>query len=319
VRRLGDVPGLGEREVYLFDVQGWLHIPGIIEPFLLRALNDALDANQDRCCEESEDLVEGSKTLAGERRRSCWEMLEWPHPHCEPFRELIAYPPLIGYLDGFLGRGWHLDHPPEVFDYPCGTEGHALHFGQPFPQDGVWYQARGGTMRSGLLAVEFLLTDQPAGRGGFCAIAGSHKANFPRPKGISLWEQDQSVVTNPGARAGDVIIFTEALAHGTLPWRNEFRRRAAVYRFAAKTVQYASGFHQVVMPDWADELTPAQRGAIEPARFYDKAIIEPDGSVSRPWEEYDEPGALPRASSTSYHGLGRYKSFQLGWDQRRKP
>jgi hypothetical protein len=56
-----------------------------------------------------------------------------------------------------------------VFDYPTGTEGHALHFGEPFPQDGVWYQARGGTLRSGLLAVEFLLTDQPTGRGGFCA------------------------------------------------------------------------------------------------------------------------------------------------------
>jgi hypothetical protein len=62
-----------------------------------------------------------------------------------------------------------------------------------------------------------------------------------------------------------------------------------VYRFAAKTVQYASGFHQVVMPGWADELTPAQRAALEPAHFYDKAIIEADGSVSRPWEEYDEP------------------------------
>lgn len=97
------------------------------------------------------------------------------------------------------------------------------------------------------------------------------------------------MVTNPGAHAGDVIIFTEALGHGTLPWRNDFDRRVAVYRFAAKAVQYASGFHQVVMPGWADELAPAQRAALEPARFYDKAIIEPDGSVSRPWEEYDEP------------------------------
>jgi Phytanoyl-CoA dioxygenase (PhyH) len=290
VRRLGRVQGLTEREIYLFDVQGWLVIPGIIEPSLLRALNEALDANQDRFLETDEDLVEGSATLAAEhRRRNCFGMLEWPQPHCQPFRELIAYRPLIRYLDGVLGRGWHLDHGPEVFDYPPGTEGHALHFGEPFPQDGVWYQARGGTLRSGLLAVEVLLTDQPAGRGGFCAIAGSHKANFPRPEGISRWEQDQSVVTNPGARAGDVIMFTEALAHGTLPWRNEFDRRVAVYRFAPKTMQYAAPFHQVVPPGWAAELTPAQRAALEPARFYDKAIIEPDGSVSRPWEEYDGP------------------------------
>ncbi len=174
--------GLSEREEYLFDVQGWLVIPRVLEPRLLRALNDALDANQDRFTEATGDLLQESSTLAGEhRRRMCHGMLEWPHPHCGPFRELIAYPALTGYLDGLLGRGWHLDHPPEVFDYPRGTEGQALHFGQPFPQDGVWYQARGGTLRSGLLAVEFLLTDQPAGNGGFCAIAGSHKANFPPP------------------------------------------------------------------------------------------------------------------------------------------
>jgi Phytanoyl-CoA dioxygenase (PhyH) len=283
------VQGLTEREIYLFDVQGWLVIPGVIEPGLLQALNDALDANQDRCSYEDEDLVEGSTTLAGEHRRHCWEMLEWPHPYCEPFRELIAYPPMIRYLDGVLGRGWHLDHAPEVFDYPSGTEGHALHFGEHFPQAGVWYQARGGLARSGLLGVEFLLSDQPAGHGGFCAIAGSHKANFRRPESISRWELDQHAVTNPGARAGDVIMFTEAVAHGTLPWCNDFDRRAAVYRYAPKTVQYASSFHKVVLPDWAAELTAPQRAALEPAQYYDKAIIEPDGSVSRPWEDCDDP------------------------------
>jgi hypothetical protein len=70
---------------------------------------------------------------------------------------------------------------------------------------------------------------------------------------------------------------------------NEFRRRVALFRFAAKTVQYGQGFHQVTLPGWADELTPAQRAVLEAACFYDKAIVEADGSVSRPREEYDEP------------------------------
>ena len=106
-------------------------------------------------------------------------MLQWPRPHCDPFRRLIAYPPLIGYLDGLLGRGWHLDHPPEVFDYPRGTEGHVLHFGLPFPMDGIWYQARGGTLRSGLLAVEFLLSDQPAGPAAFALSPAATRRTSP--------------------------------------------------------------------------------------------------------------------------------------------
>jgi hypothetical protein len=48
---------LSEREEYLFDVQGWLVIPRVLQPRLLRALNDALDANQARFGEEDEDLV----------------------------------------------------------------------------------------------------------------------------------------------------------------------------------------------------------------------------------------------------------------------
>lgn len=286
---MGRVPGLTDRETYLFDLQGWLVVPGLLDRQEVDALNRALDANADRRRDDDEDLVQESTALAGAPRRGYRGMLEWPRPWCEPFRRLIAHPRLVPYLDGTLGRGWHLDHPPEVFDYPTGTQGQVLHFGEPFVQDGVWYQARGGAMRSGLVTAEFLLTDQPAGNGGFCAIAGSHKGNFPRPRAIDLWEQDTSVVTNPGAGAGDVILFTEAVAHGTLPWRNAHDRRVVLYRFGAKTTQYAGGFHRIVMPDWADELTPAERAAIEPAHFYDRTLVGADGSTSRPWEEYDEP------------------------------
>ena len=45
MHRLGRVHRLTEREEYLFDVQGWLVIPGVLGPRLLRALNDALDAS----------------------------------------------------------------------------------------------------------------------------------------------------------------------------------------------------------------------------------------------------------------------------------
>jgi Phytanoyl-CoA dioxygenase (PhyH) len=281
--------GLTDRERYLFDLQGWLVVSGLLNGREIAALTEALDANVQRRRIEDGDRVEGSTVLTGTPRRGFRGMLEWPHPWCDPFRYLIAHPKLVPYLNDLLGRGWHLDHSPEVFDYPLGTEGQVLHFGEPFVQDGIWYQARGGALRSGLVTVEFLLTDQPSGKGGFCAISGSHKANFRRPRGIDLGEQDTFIVSNPGAEAGDVIVFTEAVAHGTLPWHNEHDRRVAIYRFGAKTTQYASGFHQVVMPAWANELTSTQLAAIEPAHFYDRALIQPDGTITRPWEEYDHP------------------------------
>lgn len=146
-----------------------------------------------------------------------------------------------------------------------------------------------------MATVEYLPSDQPEGGGGFAAVPGSHKVNFPRPRELTLWHEDRDAVRNPGARAGDAVVFTEALGHGALPWRNGHDRRVALYRYAGKTVQYAGAFHEVVMPAWVDELAPAQRAALEPARFYDRPIVEQDLTVTRPRDEYDDPPPAPVA------------------------
>jgi hypothetical protein len=277
------------RDKYLFDLQGWLVIPDVLAGSEVDVLNHTLDANLERR-RDDDPTADGSTTLdAGRRRRTFRDVLEWPQPSCLPFRDLIVNARLIPYLDEILGRGWHLDHHPEVLDCAPGTDGQIIHFGQHFMQAGAWYVSRAGGLRSGMLTVEFMLSDQPEGGGGFCAIPGSHKANFPRPREITLWQQDQDIVRNPAAQAGDAIIFTEALGHGALPWQNQHDRRVAIYRYSGKTIQYATSFHNYVMPGWVDELTPLQRAAVEPARFYDKPIIEEDLTVSQPWDEYDPP------------------------------
>ena len=42
-------------------------------------------------------------------------------------------------------------------------------------------------------------------------------------------------------RAGDAVIFTEAVTHGTLPWRSERERRSLLYRYTAANLAYATG------------------------------------------------------------------------------
>ena len=55
--------------------------------------------------------------------------LEWPQPHCEPFRELLCHPRLQPVLDTVLGRGYRLDHGPYVAIMRDGCDGHNLHGG----------------------------------------------------------------------------------------------------------------------------------------------------------------------------------------------
>ena len=55
-------------------------------------------------------------------------------------------------------------------------------------------------------------------------VPGSHKSNYPMPDDVALLETDLGIVKQVEAKAGSVIIFTEALAHGTMPWTAERQR-----------------------------------------------------------------------------------------------
>src|SRR5207237_930079 len=79
----------------------------------------------------------------------------------------------------------------------------------------------GGQSRAGSTGVQWVLADQGGDLGGFACIPGSHKSNFPRPAGISFYEEDRQVGACPEVKAGDLIIFTEQVTHGTLPWRGD--------------------------------------------------------------------------------------------------
>ena len=65
-----------------------------------------------------------------------------------------------------------------------------------------------------------MLTDAPAGVGGFGCVPGSHKTNFSShsiPDAIRSFEQAAPYVEQVTSQAGDAILFTEALIHGTMP------------------------------------------------------------------------------------------------------
>lgn len=282
---------LTERELYRFDLEGAIVIPGILSDVEVEAANAALDANADRA-HVMEDETFGAKALAGERRTAYDGMLTWDKPHCDPFRSMIAHPKVMPYLDDLLGAGWHLDHAPNVFEFTKGTEGHALHLGLWWNHPGIWFDTTSGRIRSGLLVVEYVLTDQIEGEGGFAFIPGSHKSAFPRPKSIDHYETDTDLVRNPSAPAGSVIIFTEKVAHGALPWVSGHDRRVAIFRYSPKTQQYGPGVHEVVFPSWVDDLTPEQRMAVEPAHFYGRPAVE-DGKLTTVMADYDVPSTIP--------------------------
>jgi ectoine hydroxylase-related dioxygenase (phytanoyl-CoA dioxygenase family) len=75
------------------------------------------------------------------------------------------------------------------------------------------------------------LTDVYPGDGGLLVVPGSHKAEFPRPETLfnhGVVEDKDSLppgVVNITPKAGDMVIISELLTHGALPWKPKDRYR----------------------------------------------------------------------------------------------
>lgn len=279
---------MSPEEKFLFDLQGFLVVSGFLSPGEVAALNEAIDANHDRVIVDSNIKTDGSPNLAGTgKRMTMTGLLTLPQPWCRPFRDLLAHPKLTPYLNSMLGRGWKLDHSPQIFIANEDAEGLLLHgHGNNVLHSPMEYRCVNGQMRCGMISLEFHLSPNDAGAGGFCAIPGSHKGNFRVPPGVLRYEQHQELVVNPACEAGDLLIFNEATVHGTLPWKAKHQRRAVLYRYSPKWVHFAGGHFETSTPDWVQDLTEAQRAVLEPAYVYNRPVIDDDGTVSRPRSDF---------------------------------
>jgi hypothetical protein len=270
---------MSDREKYLFDLQGFLVIKGFLAPVEVESLNASIDANEDQRGEH----VGGadSPELEGTHLRGHYAgMLTWDQPWCQPFRDILAHPKLVPYLNTFFGRGWKLDHSPDILTATKGAEGLNLHGdGQVNFNGSRFYTYHNGRMRCGLINCQFYLSDVNPGDGGLCVIPGSHKSNYPCPGDIRLYQADQQLVYPIPFTAGDLVIFNEATMHGTLPWRGEQERRTMLYRYTPKYLHYTGGHYETSMPEWVSELTEAQQAVLEPPYIYHRPLLEDDGET----------------------------------------
>ena len=108
-----------------------------------------------------------------------------------------------------------------------------------------------------------MLTDEGPGDGGLALIQGSHKANLFCPRAMALYQEYQQYVTEVHVKAGDVVIFTETLTHGTLPWNARHQRRVLLYKFSPGFQAYSQGTHQVTYPDYIEDMTAEERAMME--------------------------------------------------------
>jgi hypothetical protein len=260
---------MNEDEKYLFDLTGYLVLKDVLTPAEVARLNEGIDHHIDQLNEREGTLAGDSQALAGTSHRlDLGGMLAWEQPWCEPFRELLLHPGAKSYLDGILGEGYRLDHGPGLIAMEEGCEGGTLHGGGVERSDfSEAYFFKNGRIYTGLTVIEYLLADEGPGDGGVAVLPGSHKANMPCPKNMRNWEQYQEHVVEVHGKAGDAVIFTETLTHGTLPWTAKHQRRALLYKFSPGFQAYSGGAHQITYPDYIEDMTEDQRAVMEAPHY----------------------------------------------------
>lgn len=206
-----------ELERYLFDLQGFL----VIENALNSEQIAALQAHLDRQIALQDNPQAPFLRFDG--------LLPWG----QPFRELIDNRAIAPYLSELVGKEFRLDHDyVHIIRQGLGPIGCKLHGGGTPYDPCQYYLFNNGRIYNGLTAVAYELNDVHPGDGGFACIPGSHKSNLPLPEEWRNLEFPPACVQAVTLKAGSAIIFTEALTHGTLPWRGKSERRTLFYKYS---------------------------------------------------------------------------------------
>ena len=305
---------MNEHEKYLFDLKGYLIVRNALTPEQVHDLSERLEHRREERRvatsklpdEEKHHGKKGSRvgveyhmgsdrTILGSSG-TAWSspsMLEWGGAYID----LIHLPTIAPYLDILLGKDYRLDHDyinivnaknPRQLYLHGGGQGAGGPTDLVGPTDGgqCYYRYSNGRFFNGLVAVAFELSDVNPGDGGFACVPGSHKVNVELPSDWKLSKPQSDIpdcVDQVAVNAGDAIIFTEACAHGTVPWQGAGERRTIFYKYCPHAVAWSPGYYN---EDHYEGLNETQRGMLMPP-----SAFGPNEHTTALWEKAREEQA----------------------------
>lgn len=262
--------GPSELEIYLFDVRGYLLLEGALSPEEVAELNATLDALPPIKKGDWYGHIHGH--MYGETDGLNLQQI---YEAGEPFEKLIDHPAWIDKVRHFVGG-------EGTFDYNHGDlfidenfanfrepgEAIGLHSGGHLGVKRNQFRFHNGRFQCGQIDILMALTDIGPGDGGTMVVPGSHKAHFQHPQFAQhKMQKDASVDEVAGAlelnmKAGDALLFVDALAHGSAKRMMPGRRRTVVYRYGPSWGIFRHGYE--VSAELLERLTPARRSIVKP-------------------------------------------------------
>jgi len=260
-----------EREKYFFDLNGFLLLKGALSPDEVQSINSAIDDLLPIQPNEWKGYVHGH-TYGDEEGFNLQQIYEGG----APFESLIDHPSWIDKVKYFVGGAGTFDYNagPLFIDENFASirgpgQAIGLHSGGHEGTKRTQFRYYNGHFHCGQINILMALTDIHEGDGATMVIPGSHKANFPHPDfdKHKMHSAQPSVDNVEGAieirmDAGDVILFVDAISHGSAKRVNDGNRRIIVYRYGPSWGNTRHGY--VPSQELVDRLTPERRQIVRP-------------------------------------------------------
>ncbi|MEM7127542.1 MAG: phytanoyl-CoA dioxygenase family protein [Chloroflexota bacterium] len=200
---------LTQEQKYLFDTQGWVVLPNLLEADELEAMTAFIT-----------QLHKEPQSIPAYKRS----------PLGGPTQELADHPAILGFLNEFVYMpytdgangptlanencyGYRLEMSAHRY-VEAGPNDFGPHNGNGemrLPGDQHLYRCFPGKANAGLVRVLWELAPVVKDRGGTLFISGSHKAAFRAPE--SAWDPSSSLWESYECPAGSALIFTEGVTH----------------------------------------------------------------------------------------------------------
>ena len=231
--------GLSFEQRYLFDTFGYLVIESALTPNQIETLRNTIQ----NATEQFPPVPQNEGPL---HWNSVWRDLLDLETITPVLEEIIGN---HGTRESRAARGmqylptFRIDHINVHTHVKKGFKGGTLHGGWKGTGGSQFSSYHDGRFYNGLISVSFELYDTHANDGGFACIPGSHKGNLPLPDDLrDLSKNIHPAVKRIPAKAGDAIVFTEALTHGTLPWESQETRKTVFYKFSPHSSTWSADY-----------------------------------------------------------------------------
>lgn len=256
-----------EEHDFLFDVNGYQVLDEALSAKQLRWLNAWIEA-------QPSDLPTGTwlgnvevHTYGGDDGLNYQNVVEGG----PVFEELIDNPAWIGMVRRYVENDYNKVSINECFLNIRGQGGFiGIHSGGHVPAAPMTFRHHTGRWNVGQINVLMALEDIGPGDGATVVVPGSHKAVERHPV-LSRSKQETFTSEAPkdvlGARevhlkAGQALMFTDALVHGGSPRTNPGMRRILIYRYSPHSM--LPRYNYIPSEELLARLTPERRAILNP-------------------------------------------------------